>query len=414
MAKLLWTQRQNIGPTPRFGHAMACDERRQQVVLFGGDSGRSLLGDTWAWDGSSWTQLSDIGPAARQGHTLAYDERRARVVLFGGRLRDRLADDTWEWDGEDWTQIANAGPAGRANPAMAYHPARKRVTLFGGFDPQASFADTWEWDGDEWTQQEDTGPAARHSHVMASDALGGGVVLFGGDSTTTGETFQDTWTWDGAEWTQIAAFGPPPVANAGMVRTKNRIVLFGGMLVAEAGQPRTLTPLTWEWTGKRWTLRQDIGPGARMGHAMAFDRVRSRVVLFGGAALEGPTPLGDTWEHVDATTGILPPDPGPFDFSVQPASATFRDNAAAVFVLAPSLVPIQVQLSYAAPALAGVPTFLPSVTIPANVTNFQVSLPLQQMHATLTNNGFVTPGDVTIAATSDGVGKSAVLRFVAG
>ena len=119
---------------------------------------------------------------------------------------------------------------------------------------------------------------------------------------------------------------------------------------------RTVTPLTWEWTGKHWTLRQDIGPSARTGHAMAFDRVRSRVVLFGGTAPERPTPFGDTWEHVDTTTGILPPDLGPFDVWVQPASATFRDNAAVAFLLAPVPTPIQVQLSYTAPALAGVPT----------------------------------------------------------
>jgi hypothetical protein len=45
-------------------------------------------------------------------------------------------------------------------------------------------------------------------------------------------------------------------------------------------------------------------------------------------------------------------------------------------------VPIQVQLSLYGGGLAGVPAFLPSVIIPANVTTFQVSLPLQLMHQT--------------------------------
>ena len=416
MAKFLWTQRQNIGPAPRAGHAMAYDEQRRAVVLFGGDSGRGPLGDTWVWNGETWTQVSDIGPAARAGHAMAYDEQRGRVVLFGGRLRDRQAGDTWEWDGGDWTQIANAGPGPRSNPAMAYLRSTRRVILFGGFDGAlASLADTWEWNGEDWTQLEDVGPDARHSHVMASDPLGQRVVLFGGDGAAGTLPFQDTWAWDGEEWTRVAVFGPAPVANAGMVAVRSRLILFGGMLGAPDGGPRALSGLTWEWSGRHWTLRQDIGPGARMAHGMAFDRVRSRVVIFGGARVDGPSPLGDTWEHVDQSAAVVPPPVAPFDFAIQPTSGTFRDNASAVFVVPPLPQATSVTLTYTAPALAGVPTFLRAVMIPPNVTNQQVSLPLQQMFATLTNNGFVAPGDVTITATTDDqVSTSAVFRFLPG
>ena len=63
MAKLLWTQRQSIGPRPRCGHAMAYDIARKQVVLFGGEAGAAgQFRDTWTWDGDNWTQVSDIGP----------------------------------------------------------------------------------------------------------------------------------------------------------------------------------------------------------------------------------------------------------------------------------------------------------------------------------------------------------------
>ena len=43
--KLLWTQKQDIGPTPRMGHAMAFDAARGRTVLFGGDG----FGDTCDW-----------------------------------------------------------------------------------------------------------------------------------------------------------------------------------------------------------------------------------------------------------------------------------------------------------------------------------------------------------------------------
>src|SRR5207249_8793717 len=61
------------------------DPTASRVVLFGGASGSNFLADTWSWDGSEWTQVADTGPAARSGHALAYDDARKCVVLFGGR-----------------------------------------------------------------------------------------------------------------------------------------------------------------------------------------------------------------------------------------------------------------------------------------------------------------------------------------
>ncbi|MBV8991996.1 MAG: hypothetical protein JO372_25850, partial [Solirubrobacterales bacterium] len=44
----------------------------------------------------------------------------------------------------------------------------------------------------------------------------------------------------------------------------------------------------------KWTQAQDFGPGARFGHAIAYDSLRARCVLFGGS--DGQSVLGDTWE----------------------------------------------------------------------------------------------------------------------
>ena len=35
----LWTQKEDIGPSPRYGHGMVYEDARQRVVLFGGWSG---------------------------------------------------------------------------------------------------------------------------------------------------------------------------------------------------------------------------------------------------------------------------------------------------------------------------------------------------------------------------------------
>jgi hypothetical protein len=37
LVSLLWTQRQDIGPSARFGHALAYDQARNRTLLVGGD-----------------------------------------------------------------------------------------------------------------------------------------------------------------------------------------------------------------------------------------------------------------------------------------------------------------------------------------------------------------------------------------
>jgi hypothetical protein len=102
MPHFLWTQKQDIGPTPRTNTAMVFDAARGRTMLFGG-TGLAFMADTWEWDGNEWTQKADIGPAARNSHALAYDSNRQRIVLYGGyspSISGNMAD-TWEWDGSE-------------------------------------------------------------------------------------------------------------------------------------------------------------------------------------------------------------------------------------------------------------------------------------------------------------------------
>ena len=312
MSRFLWTEKQDIGPTPRAGHAMTYDSGRNRVVLFGGDSLHSrLFNDTWEWDGENWTQMADIGPRPRRDCGLAYDSARGRVVLFGGHGDASGLGDTWEWDGEDWTQVAGVGPASRAGHAMAFDSARNRVVVFGGESTAAALiGDTWEWDGQDWTQQEDTGPAARKGHAMAYDSIRGRTVLFGGDAGS-GSGLGDTWEWDGTTWTQVADFGPDACLAAAMVFQRDKVALFGGIDSTSAPSPQVFGN-TWEWDGKHWTQRQDIGPGRRWAHGMAYDSTNSRIVLFGGLPIFAPAGdpalpdrlLGDTWQHAEPADQI--------------------------------------------------------------------------------------------------------------
>src|SRR5262249_6309888 len=70
---------------------------------------------------------------------------------------------------------------------------------------------------------------------------------------------------------------------------RGRTVLFGGTNLSSALAD------TWEWEGTRWTRRAPANtPPARRGHALACDLARGRTLLFGGSS--GNSALADTWE----------------------------------------------------------------------------------------------------------------------
>ena len=312
MTKLLWTQRSDFGPSPRYAGAAAYDSNRSRTVVFGGYSNaRVALGDTWEWDGSFWTQMQDIGPLARAYTSLVFDSTRQVSVLFGG-IGSNAFGDTWQWDGANWTQLSASGPAPRSIHAMAYDSKRRRVVLFGGTPGDAggvALSDTWEFDGVDWIQQEDTGPAGRYGPSMAFDSANNRVVLFGGSNDGMMASFQDTWAWDGNEWVQIAEFGPSVRYYASMVSTGgSNFILYGGF-----GSSNLSLADTWEFDGKLWAQWQDIGPGPLSQAQASFDNARGRVVLFGGHQPfidGGPVATGSTWECAVPPSAPAPPATG--------------------------------------------------------------------------------------------------------
>ncbi len=203
-----WERLETSGPSPRAEAAMAYDERRGRVVLFGGYSlgGAGMLrhGDTWEWDGARWSRLSETGPSPRTGAAMAYDARLGRIVLFGGGTGVAPSGETWEWDGAGWRVRAAAAP-GRYNAAMAYDAARGRLVRFGGWNGERRTSDTWLDDGERWIQAAVASPFPRNHAAMAYDAARQRVVLFGGHD---GENvFGDLWEWDGVRW--LSAFQAP-------------------------------------------------------------------------------------------------------------------------------------------------------------------------------------------------------------
>ena len=211
-----WRRQPDASVGPRDHHVMAYDARRDRVVLFGGSGARPPGADrrlsptdTWEWNGERWSQVATTGPSSRGRSAMVYDEKRGEMVLFGGG-GDQVLGDTWLWNGERWRMASATGPAPRYAHAMAYDADRGVVVLYGGstFRPVQYFTDMWEWDGERWTEIRMLlpNPGVRYSPGLAYDQHRRRLVLYGGvsvrDNTDPQYVF-DTWEWDGKQWTDV-------------------------------------------------------------------------------------------------------------------------------------------------------------------------------------------------------------------
>ncbi len=197
-----------------------------------------------------------------------------------------------------WVEsFPSSAPTARDHHGLAFHAFSRRVVLFGGHGGTASLSDTWEWDGNEWTQRFPTdSPSARFHFGMTYDSARQRIVLFGGVNDA-GTLLSDTWEWDGNEWTQrFYQRGPSGRFASGALAfdaIRGRVVLFGG-----AGQGQIPMADTWEWNGSNssWVERIPANsPPPRYLHSMVYDAARTCILLFGGVPESG-FPLNDTWE----------------------------------------------------------------------------------------------------------------------
>ena len=128
-------------------------------------------------------------------------------------------------------------------------------------------------------------------------------MLFGRDDEWD-TLLGDTWVLRDGGWHRRDVRGPAPRAEAAMAydRRRGRVVLFGGYVRTPDG--RTRLGDTWEWDGERWEEKVASGPPPRNGGALAFDERRGRLVLSGGPpAFVTP----ETWEWDGRAWRAFPP-----------------------------------------------------------------------------------------------------------
>jgi hypothetical protein len=179
-------------------------------------------------------------------------------VLFGGStgFGKTAFGDTWEWDGHIWTRINVQGPEPRSDFAMVYDSIRRKIVLFGGQHiknddaNRKDFADTWTWDGKSWEKVSEEGPSPRIQHHMVFDNVSGSVILYGGNNAANG-ILEDMWSWNGKKWSEVKMNGQTPgkrfLHAMAYDKMRNKIILYGG------GNGQIIFGDTWEWNGTNWT-----------------------------------------------------------------------------------------------------------------------------------------------------------------
>jgi hypothetical protein len=214
----------------------------------------------------------------------------------------------------------NSTPAEVLVPGRQYHrmvyDAGRGVIVMGSSYQSDLPGEVWEWDGYRWEQrspvdpEEDGEPGARYSYGLAYDRRRGVTVMYGGNNGA-----DELWEWDGISWDLVTPEDPEedgnPVAlsNHAMAydSLRAKVVLFGGYGGGYKAD-------TWEWDGTSWELvdiadpESDGNPSARSSMSMAYDANRDVMVMFGGKNSAG-TKLGDTWEYDgDSWDAIIPTD----------------------------------------------------------------------------------------------------------
>jgi len=194
------------------------------------------------------------------------------------------------------------GPSDRYLPAFTYDPINTRVMMFGGATNDEEFGDTWvfNYETQSWSELTlETTPTPRHSAVMVYDSADEVIILFGGYNGTSQAT--DTWIFDCATevWTEVTPeFSPPARMSHAMVydSVNDKVIVFSGY---SPEGPFKNDTWTYDSTTNTWEeMNLEESPHARYGAGYIFDEGNESMIIFGG---NSNGYFSDTWSYDYAT-----------------------------------------------------------------------------------------------------------------
>ena len=214
--------------------------------------------------------------------------------------------------------LAAAAPAAPAAPGMGPPPTAGHVMVYSKplqgvlmlHGEAAGPSRIWLWQGSGWRDLGPLGVTARSLAACTWDGKRKQLLVQGGALSIEKPGGDVDWkvdgrtlAWNGKDWRVVREGGPSPRDHHAMVfdSVRGKVVLFGGGDADPSGRADFFGD-TWEWDGQTWTRVASTGPPARVHFAMAFDPERERTVLVGGYGPDGPDDRtwewdGKTWEN---------------------------------------------------------------------------------------------------------------------
>jgi hypothetical protein len=248
-------------------------------------------------------------PPKRERHAIAYDSTRDKVLIFGGYDGTNRFNDTWIYnftDGKWYNATKPGSPSIREmKPAMAYDSYNDKIVLFGGFDGSSRLGDTWLFNmsDEKWySVTPPSSPPKRGYADMVYDSEHKVMVLFGGsDVIGSLVVYQDTWIYNVTSntWTNVTNSSRVPSKREEHAMAydslNKKVILFGGYDGSDTYNMND----TWEfnWTDKGWyeiNIPVDKRPQRRRNHEMVYDSESERIIMFGGLIYPVVT-MNDTW-----------------------------------------------------------------------------------------------------------------------
>ncbi len=203
-----------------------------------------------------------------------------------------------------WSPLAVGASPLLHTYASAFDPSRRAMLVFGGSDRQNYQNRTLALhlsDPSSWAYLDTTGtpPPPRRQVKGIYDPLRDRMIVFGGFDDTY---FNDVWALSlgrKLKWTQLFPAGPAPAPRAGHAviydPISDRMILFGGYDGVSLPTPRRNDVWALSLSGTpAWTEIVPAGPapGRRSGHSAAYDSLRRRMVIFGGGDTNS---LNEVW-----------------------------------------------------------------------------------------------------------------------
>jgi N-acetylneuraminic acid mutarotase len=308
-------------PGKRGYHRMVFDSESELIFLYGGikemKNGIRAQSDCWAYD-TDLDQWALLDAKCSHHADIVYDSRSDRIIIYKDEKYKPLTlmGESYSFDLNISTmenlEIENT-PFGYSGAGLAYDSESDQTILFGGVDYEWNFfndtyafhlgTNTWE------KQSPATVPPARFYPLMAYHPTLDRVIMFsgilsfgeeGGDVTWLYDYNTDTWSTLNTAVTPIGRYYSAMV----YVSSLDQVLMFGGGMSKEG----TLND-TWvfDHVNNTWfELSPESAPSARGWHAMAYDSVNDKVVLFGGGESEDAftnetwiyDPQSNTWTNV--------------------------------------------------------------------------------------------------------------------